>query len=523
MTVSLKDLGNQFYTKGDYDKAIELYKQGIQEILDNNNNNNNKINEENNNNQLSLITSNLSISYYQLKRYQESLEWALKSIEYNAKSAKPYLRAGDAYIELSNYKEAKEKYLLCIKNINSNDENAKNLLNQASNSLQNAKMKQFYQPILEGSPTLYDRVEIKYLDSIREKALFTKVPIQKGEIIFSDLPFIHQLSVDSFKLHHNNICNHCIKFIDPTTTTTTTTTTKTTTTTTTTTIIKCNNTNGCKYQYCSEKCKLESFSYHNQSCMNDSDLDLCSNHPISKYRAMVENVPTSTQLLLVESLISMISHLLKTKQAKNCNLALGTITHLKRGPLMAQQSSFNGKNLEDLQKQYQPLLSLLEDAYGLKLKEHLDDQLLKNEFKKLFSVDFYDNLLGMINFNSTSTVVKSGKKIEIQVPITTTAKGKKSNNQIKTTTKTIENSCWGVGLFPIFSCMNHSCFPNVEISNEIIDGVTSVRMVVKAKKNIPAGSEILHSYCDETLSNKERKDILFSQYGFKCTCNKCSK
>ncbi|KAM9953877.1 hypothetical protein ACTFIR_008982 [Dictyostelium discoideum] len=502
MTPSLKDLGNQFYTKGDYDKAIELYKQGIQEILDNN-----IVNEESNN-QLSLITSNLSISYYQLKRYQESLEWALKSIEYNPKSAKPYLRAGDAYIELSNYKDAKEKYLLCIKNINTNDETAKNLLNQASNSLQNAKMKQFYQPILEGSPALYDRVEIKYLDSIREKALFAKVPIQKGEIIFSDLPFIHQLSVDSFKLHHNDICNHCIKFIDSSAA-----------------IIKCNNTNGCKYQYCSEKCKLESFSYHNQSCMNNSDLVLSSNHPISKYRAMVENVATSTQLLLVESLISMISHLLKTKQAKNCNLALGTITHLKRGPLMAQQSSFNGKNLEDLQKQYQPLLSLLEDAYGLKLKEHLDDQLLKNEFKKLFSVDFYDNLLGMINFNSTSTVVKSGKKIEIQVPVTTTTtgKGKKSNNQIKTTTKTIENSCWGVGLFPIFSCMNHSCFPNVEISNEIIDGVTSVRMVVKAKKNIPAGSEILHSYCDETLSNKERKDILFSQYGFKCTCNKCSK
>ncbi|KAN0022082.1 hypothetical protein ACTFIU_004246 [Dictyostelium citrinum] len=508
---SLKDLGNQFYTKGDYDKAIELYKQGVQEILDSN-----IVNEENNN-QLSLITSNLSISYYQLKRYQESLEWALKSIEYNPKSAKPYLRAGDAYIALSNYKDAKEKYLLCIKNINTNDETAKNLLTQASNSLQNAKMKQFYQPILEGSPSLYDRVEIKYLDGIREKALFAKVPIEKGEIIFSDLPFIHQLSVDSFKLHHNDICSHCIKFID----------------TTTTTIIKCDNTNGCKYQYCSEKCKLESFSYHNQSCMNNSDLVLSSNHPISKYRAMVENVPTSTQLLLVESLISMISHLLKTKQAKNCNLALGTITHLKRGPLMAQQSSYNGKNLEDLQKQYQPLVSLLEDAYGLKLKEHLDDQLLKNEFKKLFSVDFYDNLLGMINFNSTSTVVKSGKKIQIEVPVTTTnktttGKGKKSNNnqqqqQPKTTTKTIENSCWGVGLFPIFSCMNHSCIPNVEISNEIVDGVTSVRMVVKAKKNIPAGSEILHSYCDETLSNKERKDILFSQYGFKCTCNKCSR
>ncbi|KAK5582045.1 hypothetical protein RB653_003627 [Dictyostelium firmibasis] len=502
-TPNLKDLGNQFYTKGDYDKAIELYKQGIQEILDSN-----KTNEESNN-QLSLITSNLSISYYQIKRYQESLETALKSIEYNPKSAKPYLRAGDAYIALSNFKDAKEKYLLCIKNINTNDETAKNLLTQASNSLQNAKMKQFYQPILEGSPSLYNRVEIKYLDGIREKALFAKVPIEKGEIIFSDLPFIHQLSVDSFKLHHNDICSHCIKFID-------------------TAPIKCDNSIGCKYQYCSENCKSDSFIYHSQSCMNNSDSLVSSNHPISKYRAMVENVPTSTQLLLVESLISKISYLLKTKQAKNCNLALGTITHLKRGPLMAQQSSFNGKNLEDLQKQYQPLLSLLEEAYGLKLKEHLDDQLLKNEFKKLFSVDFYDNLLGMINFNSTSTVIKSGKKIQIEVPVVTnnktTGKGKKSNNnQPKTTTKIIENSCWGVGLFPIFSCMNHSCIPNVEISNEIVDGVTSVRMVVKAKKNIPAGSEILHSYCDETLSNKERKDILFSQYGFKCTCNKCSK
>ncbi|EGC37058.1 hypothetical protein DICPUDRAFT_77304 [Dictyostelium purpureum] len=491
---SLKDLGNQFYVKGDYEKAIELYKQGIEELGSNENGGNNEL--------LSILKCNISTSYIQLKKYEESLKSALEAIESNPNSAKAFLRAGESYIGLKLYKEAKENYLMCIKNINTNDESSKTLLASAENGLLNSKMKQFYQPILESSPELYNRVEIKYLDNVKEKALFAKETIQKGEIVFSDLPYCHQLSVDSLHNHFTKICSHCIKFIN----------------TSETTIIKCGG-KGCNYQYCSEKCKQDSIPYHSQSCLNLSDKKSLENNPIYKYRKMVENAPTSTQLLLAESIISMISYLLKTKKVKNCNLALGSVTHLKRTSLMAQQPSFNGKNLGDLQKQYQPLLSLLEEQYGLKLKEDLENNILSQEFKKCI-LEFYDNLLGMINFNSTSTVIKSGNKVNI-VENVQVKSGKKTITKSKTRVQ--EDQCWGVGLFPIFSCMNHSCLPNIEISNEIQDGVDRVKMVVKAKKLIPAGSEILHSYCDENLPTKERKQLLLSQYGFKCLCPKCSR
>ncbi|KAF2074824.1 hypothetical protein CYY_003888 [Polysphondylium violaceum] len=488
---SFKDQGNSFYTKGKYEDAEKQYTKGI-ELL----NTATTIEEKK---LLSILYCNRAMSNIQLKNYELALEDAKQSISSYNQFPKAYLRAGDAYLALKKYREAKEMYLTCIRYITSSEPT---LLEQATNALQNAKMKLFYEPILESRPDMYGKVEIKYLDSVKEKALFAKQDIKQGEIVFSDEPFIHHISNDSFIKHSDSICFHCIKFIQPVDP-----------------AVKCPNHSICKYQFCSEKCMESSTMYHSQAC-NQNDLDI-----VNQYRVSIATAPTCTQLLLAERLVSMISYLLKTKKAKNCNLALGSITHLKRGSLMKQQPSFNGSNLDQLQQQYTPLLNILKETYGLKTKEELENQLLVDEFNKLFSVDFFDNLLGMINFNSTSTVVKSPNQEINNNNNSSNGNNNKNKNKKNSNNNSnkVEISSWGVGLFPIFSCMNHSCSPNIEITNEIIDGVDSVKMVVKAKKNIPMGTEIFHSYCDENLPIKQRQSILSHQYGFKCQCLKCKK
>ncbi|KYR00339.1 hypothetical protein DLAC_03082 [Tieghemostelium lacteum] len=465
-----KNQANILYTKGQFKDAKELYIKGIEEI---------KIGDKElssaDKELVSVLYCNLAVTNIQLKEYTQALNDATLSIEYNNQNAKSYQRAGDALIHLQLYREAKEMYLHAIRHVK--DENS---LQIANNSLQNSKMKLFYEPILQGTPKFYENIEIRYLDTVKEKSLFTKRDVKKGDILFMDTPFIHRISPDSMKRLGNLICHFCMKFIAAES------------------IVYCKG--PCKStQYCSDHCRNESEKtvHTSRSCVDPND----KQSALVQYRNMVENLSTGTTLLLAESIYSMISHKLITRQSKNCNLALGTITHLKRGPLMAQQPSYNGNNLSDLQKQYQPLLELLKKTYYPTDPKDLENKLLMDEMNKLFSVDFYDNILGMINFNSTSTVVKSPTKTN-------------SNNSSK-------NDSWGIGLFPIFSCMNHSCLPNVDITNEIEDGVNSVKMVLKAKKNLLEGTEILHSYCDEKLPKKSRQSIL-SQYGFKCSCSKCS-
>jgi hypothetical protein len=70
--------------------------------------------------------------------------------------------------------------------------------------------------------------------------------------------------------------------------------------------------------------------------------------------------------------------------------------------------------------------------------------------------------------------------------------------------------------YPLGSLMNHSCCPNVNVVYE------GRRQVVRASKFIPKGTEIVSCYIDPILSHDERQSALFSQYGFQCTCPRCT-
>ena len=76
---------------------------------------------------------------------------------------------------------------------------------------------------------------------------------------------------------------------------------------------------------------------------------------------------------------------------------------------------------------------------------------------------------------------------------------------------------WSVGVFELYSRINHSCTPNVHNSyNGSIE-----REVVHAVRPIVAGEEILTSYIPNVRTKPQRQAQL-EKYGFRCNCTTCA-
>lgn len=73
------------------------------------------------------------------------------------------------------------------------------------------------------------------------------------------------------------------------------------------------------------------------------------------------------------------------------------------------------------------------------------------------------------------------------------------------------------GLWVRAARINHSCVPNTE--KEFVGDM----MLVRAKRPISAGEEILHSYVDERSTYKARKEALMTTWGFECGCGLCER
>lgn len=73
------------------------------------------------------------------------------------------------------------------------------------------------------------------------------------------------------------------------------------------------------------------------------------------------------------------------------------------------------------------------------------------------------------------------------------------------------------GLWVCAARINHSCVPNTE--KEFIGDL----MLVRAKRPVAAGEELLHSYIDEKSSYEARKEALMATWGFECDCGRCEK
>lgn len=73
------------------------------------------------------------------------------------------------------------------------------------------------------------------------------------------------------------------------------------------------------------------------------------------------------------------------------------------------------------------------------------------------------------------------------------------------------------GLWVRAARINHSCVPNTD--KEFVGDM----MLVRAKRPIAAGEEILHSYIDQTGGYKARQEALMATWGFECGCRLCER
>ena len=76
----------------------------------------------------------------------------------------------------------------------------------------------------------------------------------------------------------------------------------------------------------------------------------------------------------------------------------------------------------------------------------------------------------------------------------------------------------GRAIFPEAAWMNHDCRPNTHYHfND-----DTMQQVVHATRTIEKGEELTDSYIDFMVSREERQEMLFHNWGFRCTCRQCS-
>lgn len=145
------------------------------------------------------------------------------------------------------------------------------------------------------------------------------------------------------------------------------------------------------------------------------------------------------------------------------------------------------------------------------------------EYAALFSLQVYGQIIGMFELNNLDLVVASPVEdyfIYIdELPLAQKTEAEKSTGPLLDALGDDYNTpCQGTAFFPIQSCLNHSCLPNLKAFKR--DEDTDGQAVLIATRPIQPGEELTISYIDEDLSWEERKAML-EDYGFLCECKKC--
>ncbi|MCO5602947.1 hypothetical protein L7F22_057088 [Adiantum nelumboides] len=145
------------------------------------------------------------------------------------------------------------------------------------------------------------------------------------------------------------------------------------------------------------------------------------------------------------------------------------------------------------------------------------------DYAALFSLQIYGHIIGMFELNNLDLVVASPVEdyfIHIdELPPALKMEAEKITRPLLDALGDEYNiPCQGTAFFPLQSCLNHSCLPNIKAFKR--DEDTDGQAVLLATRTIRPGEELTISYIDEDAPWEDRKSML-EDYGFLCNCQKC--
>lgn len=361
------------------------------------------------------------------------------------------------------------------------------------------------------------RVEVRFIDKLKGRGLFSRRTIRKGEPVFVERPVVSSQFLWN-TLYKYRACEYCLRALEGAEE-------------------NARRLSGkpglslpfpelcrvqadrhqacpqCQVMYCSSECRQAAVDqYHRVLCLGPSHED--PDHPINKlkdgWRSM-HYPPETSSIMLMARMVAVV------KQAKDKGHWQKLFSHFCSRTANEEEEIAH----KLLGEKFRGQLALLQSFFAAAL---YDDQLnvwfTPEGFRSLFSL-VGTNGQG-IGTSSLSQWVHACDALELPGQ-----QREQLDAFIDQLYKDIEKetgdflNCEGSGLFVLQSSCNHSCIPNAEAAfpdNNFL-------LHLSALRDIQPGEEICISYldcCQRDRSRHSRHKTLRENYLFVCSCPKCT-
>eukprot|EP00877_Chromochloris_zofingiensis_P013872 jgi/Chrzof1/8739/Cz03g22170.t1 len=264
---------------------------------------------------------------------------------------------------------------------------------------------------------------------------------------------------------------------------------------------------------------------------------------------MAKPASTTKRNQVLEEPVKLYNNSAYTPQRQIGGVDIQPLKGRGRGVVATQQLQAG-----DLLMVLEPLGSMLTGPVGQELQpsdleQHLNQQTLTQGDRYRLSllydgtaasmkqaVSFKDFSSNAAQTKATKSAAKAGKGFGASSAQQTSQLVQLTPEQLRAV---VQYNCWGnayatiapsqlrgqqqhslIGLWPEFGLINHSCVPNISVSN------VSERLLIRVAIGVvPVGAEITTSYLDVSaggLPLQQRQELLQHSYSFTCKCPRCT-